>query len=64
MFSEALLPEKRKKSALKRFFLYCIDLKSFSPYTCSDECWEELTHLKRPGHWERLRAGGEGKDRG
>ena len=24
----------------------------------------ELTHLKRPWHWERLRAGGEGDDRG
>ena len=25
---------------------------------------EELTHLKRPRYWERLRAGGEGDDRG
>ena len=25
---------------------------------------EELTHLKRPSCWERLRAGGEGDDRG
>ena len=25
---------------------------------------EELTHLKRPWSWERLRAGGEGDDRG
>ena len=25
---------------------------------------EELTHLKRPWFWERLRAGGEGDDRG
>ena len=25
---------------------------------------EELTHLKRPGCWERLRAGREGDDRG
>ena len=40
-----------------------------------DWCWsqnsstlatwcEELTHLKRPRCWERLRAGGEGDDRG
>ena len=40
-----------------------------------DWCWswdsnilatwcEELTHLKRPWCWERLRAGGEGHDRG
>ena len=26
--------------------------------------WEELTHLKRPWCWERLREGGEGDDRG
>ena len=26
--------------------------------------WQELTHLKRPWCWERLRAGGEGNDRG
>ena len=25
---------------------------------------EELTHLKRPSWWERLKAGGEGDDRG
>ena len=27
-------------------------------------CCEELTHLKRPWCWERLKAGGEGNDRG
>ena len=26
--------------------------------------YEELTHLKRPWIWERLKAGGEGHDRG
>ena len=26
--------------------------------------WEELTHWKRPWDWERLKAGGEGDDRG
>ena len=26
--------------------------------------WEELTHLKRPWWWERLKAGREGDDRG
>ena len=26
--------------------------------------WEELTHWKRPWCWERLKAGGEGGDRG
>ena len=29
-----------------------------------DTCWEELTHLKRPCCWERLKAGGEREDRG
>ena len=51
-------------------------LKEISP-GCSleDWCWswnsntlstwcEELTHLKRSWWWERLRAGGEGDDRG
>ena len=27
-------------------------------------CYEELTHLKRPWCWERLKAGREGDDRG
>ena len=27
-------------------------------------CCEELTHWKRPWSWERLKAGGEGDDRG
>ena len=42
---------------------------------CKDWCWswnsntlatwcEELTHWKRPWCWERLKAGGEGDDRG
>ena len=26
--------------------------------------WEEVTHWKRPWCWERLKAGGEGDDRG
>ena len=26
--------------------------------------WDELTHWKRPWCWERLKAGGEGDDRG
>ena len=51
-------------------------LKEISP-GCSWEDWywswnsntlatwcEELTHLKRPWCWERLKAGGEGDDRG
>ena len=48
-------------------------LKEINPW--KDWCWswnsnplatwyEELTHWKRPWCWERLRAGGEGDDRG
>ena len=50
-------------------------LKEISPVHWKDWCWswnsntlaiwcEELIHLKRPGCWETLRAGGEGDDRG
>ena len=51
-------------------------LKEISPeYSLKDWCWswnsntlvtwwEELTHQKRPWCWERLKAGGEGDDRG
>ena len=51
-------------------------LKEISPeYLLEGLCWswnsstlgtwcEELTHLKRPWCWERLKAGGEGDDRG
>ena len=36
---------------------------SWNPNTLAIWC-EELTHLKRPWCWERLRAGREGDDRG
>ena len=49
-------------------------LKEISPeYSLKDWCWssntlvtrcEELTHLKRPWCWERLKVGGEGYGRG
>ena len=51
-------------------------LKEISPeYSSEDWCWswnsnilatwcKELTHLKRPWCWEKLKAGGEGDDRG
>ena len=50
-------------------------LKEISPECWEDWCWswksntlatwcEELTHLKRPWCWERLKAGGEGDDSG
>ena len=50
-------------------------LKEISPVHWKDWCWswnsntlatscEKLTHLKRPWCWERLKAGGEGDNRG
>ena len=36
---------------------------SWSSNTLATWC-KELTHLKRPSCWERLKAGGEGEDRG
>ena len=36
---------------------------SWNSNTLTTWC-EELTHMKRPWCWERLRAGGEGDDRG
>ena len=36
---------------------------SWNSNTLATSC-EELTHLKRPWCWERLRAGGKGDDRG
>ena len=52
-----------------------MDCKSVLNIHWEDWCWswnsntlatwcEELTHLKRPWSWERLKAGGEGDDRG
>ena len=64
---ESLLDWKRPNQSI---------LKEISPECYwKDWCWswnsntlstwcEELTHLKRPWFWERLRAGGEGDDRG
>ena len=46
--SEYSLEGLMLKLKLQYFFTWC----------------EELTHLKRPWCWERLRAGGEGDDRG
>ena len=39
------------------------DVEAETPNTLATSC-EELTHLKRPWCWERLRAGGEGANRG
>ena len=43
---------------IKRNFLFP------SAYTTLATWCKELTHLRRPWCWERLRAGGEGDDRG
>ena len=44
---------------------YSLEGLSFSWNFNTLAIWcEELTHLKRPWCWERLRAGGEGDDRG
>jgi len=39
------------------------DAETETPNTLATWC-KELTHLKRPWCWERLKAGGEGDDRG
>ena len=45
--------------------LWCFDFCCchFSMNTLATWC-KDLTHLKRPWYWERLKAGGEGDDRG
>ena len=37
---------------------------SWNSNTLATWWWEILTHIKRPWCWERLKAGGEGDDRG
>ena len=44
-------------------FIWRSDAEAETPNTLATWC-EELTHLKRPRCWERLRAGGEGDSRG
>ena len=55
--------------------LDCKEIQPVLGVPWKDWCWswhsstlatwcEELTHLKKPWYWERLRAGGEGDDRG
>ena len=39
------------------------DAKAETPILCLATSCEELTHWKRSGCWERLKAGGEGDDR-
>ena len=44
-------------------FIGRTDFEAETPILWATWC-EELTHLKRPRCWERLKAGGEGDDRG
>ena len=44
-------------------FIGRTDVEAGNSNTLATSC-EELTHLKKPWCWERLRAGGEGDDRG
>ena len=44
-------------------FIGRTDVKAETPILLATWC-KQLTHLKRPWSWERLRAGGEGDDRG
>ena len=44
-------------------FIGMTDAEAETPILWPSDC-EELTHLKRPWCWERLRAGGEGSNRG
>ena len=55
---------RSKQSILTEISPECL-LKGWSWNSNTLATWcEELTHLKRPSFWERLKAGGEGDDRG
>ena len=64
-----------QKATLSKWWVNTHNLTEGLSVHWMDWCWswnsntlatwcEELTHLKRPWCWERLRAGGEGDDRG
>ena len=55
--NQSILVEIGPEYSLKGLMLQ-LKLQSFATW------WEEWTHLNRPWCWERLRAGGEGDDRG
>ena len=68
--------EKTLESLLDCKEIKPVNSKEIGPdYSLEDWCWswssdnlatwwEELTHWKRPWCWERLKAGGEGNNRG
>ena len=51
------------KGSYSWIFIRMTDVEAETPILMATWC-EELTYLKRPWCWERLRAGGEGDDRG
>ena len=44
--------------------IHCKDWRCSWNFNTLASWWEDLTHWKRPWSWERLRAGGEGNNRG
>ena len=60
-----LLAELSSVTILNSFttLLFCFQKTLISQGLCENWC-KELTHLKRPWFWERLKAGGERDDRG
>ena len=57
------IPPVNPKGNQSWIFTGRTDVEAETPNTLSTWC-EELTHLKRTRCWERLKAGGEGDDRG
>ena len=56
--NQSILKDISPECSLERL-MWKLKLQFILPTRC-----EELTHLKRPWCWERLKAGGEGDDRG
>ena len=66
-----LLPALPPMCCFHSLWVWCFKLQDVS-LNCDAEnklqylttWWKDLTHWKRPWCWEKLRAGGEGRDRG
>ena len=63
VYSSKELPLVHPKEYQSWVFIGRIDVEAETPILWATWC-KELTHLKRPWCWERLRAEGEGNDRG
>ena len=57
-------PVNSKGNQSWMFIFGRIDAEAETPILCLATWCEELTHLKRPWCWERLKAGKKGEDRG